>query len=224
MTDTYAYLGAQDQGTAPSDYNALVFVIRQEMAKLRTGVPAKVVRAPYDASGNPIPPGTVGPIGFIDVQPMVNQLDGYGNATSHGNVTKLSYHRYQSASGAFISDPVVGDIGQLHVADRDTSSVRATNDVSNPGSGRMHDLADSTFIGAPQAGTPTQYFAWTATGFSIGDKNGNTIVAGPGGVTINGTLTVKTNGDIVTKKGTDLDNHTHSGVTAGGDDTGPPVI
>lgn len=223
MTDTYAYLGAQDQGTAVADYNALVFIIRQEIAKVRTGIPVKIVRAPYDASGAAISPGAAGPIGYVDVQPMINQLDGYGTATPHSTVYKLSYHRFQGGNGAFISDPVEGDIGHMSVADRDTSSVRATSAVSNPGSGRTHDLADGTFFGQTQAGTPAQHFSFLAKGFNLTDAYGNTLIGTAAGVTVNGALIDQT-GNLITKKGTDLDNHLTSEVTPGGGVSGPPVV
>lgn len=222
MSDDNAYQGAADPSAADTHYNTLLFLIHQELAKLRTSIPVKIVKAPYDKDGNTIEPGTAGPIGFIDVKPMVNQLDGQDNPIEHGTVYRLSYHRYQGANGAFISDPAVNDIGHMVINDRDTSVVRKTNDVANPGSRRKHDLADGIFYGSPQAGAPDQYFSWTTTGFRVLDKNGNTIVGGPTGVTINGCL-INKDGDVITKKGTDLDTHKHTEVTTGGDLTGPPA-
>ncbi len=59
-------------------------------------------------------------------------------------------------------------------------------------------------------------------GFNCTDAYGNTIVGGSNGVTINGCL-INQSGDVITKKGTDLDTHVHSGITKGNDNTGPPV-
>lgn len=218
----YAWSGPQDPGSTVSQYNAHQFHIDQTNSQQRTATRVKIVRGPYDANGNDIPPGTAGAIGFIDIQPLVNQTDGNGNATPHGTVYKVIYHRYQSGGGAFIADPETGDIGTFVADDRDTSVVDATSAAANPGSGSTSSLSYGTYYGSTRAGAPSQWFSWTPTGFHIQDKNGNTIVGGPGGVTINGCL-ITPAGDVVTKKGTDLDNHVHGGVTTGGGDTGPPV-
>lgn len=192
MSD-FAYQGAQDQSSAATLYSSLVFLIHQELAKLSTSIPVKVTRAPYDKDGNALTPGAAVPIGFVDVQPMVNQLDGYGNATPHGTVHRLSYHRPQSGNGSVIADPVVGDVGKMIVADRDTSSVRATGKVSNPGSRRKFDKADGTYVGSQQGpydkdGNPVAPAQWLT--FNDGksmtwhDQSANTIVTDDTGVTI----------------------------------------
>jgi hypothetical protein len=180
----YAYQGTQGPETNQDDFHSSVFLIESMLNGISTGIPVKVVRAPYDAQGNTIPPGTVGPVGYVDVQPLVNQLDGYGNATPHGTVYRLSYHRYQSGSGAVINDPAVGDIGHLAVADRDTSSVRATGKQSNPGSRRQFDKADGTYFGCSQGAAPNQWMTFTADGVVIHDKNGNSITMNSDGITI----------------------------------------
>jgi hypothetical protein len=222
-SDTFAYQGTQDAGTARNEYNARDFHIQQLLLETRTRIPVKVVRSPYDKDGNDIPPGTVGPIGFVDVQPIVNQVDGYGNATPHGTIYKISYFRYQSANGAIISDPVVGDIGSLAIDDRDTSIVRSTGAQANPGSRRKHDLADGVYHGQQQAGTPVQGVTFTDTGLKIFDKNGNTITTANNLVTIkvgNATYTFDQNGNfkasgnvIAGQGGSDsvtLQQHTHN--------------
>ncbi len=182
MSDTYQ--GAQDQGSTATDYNAIDFIIDQKLARISTAIPVKIIKAPYDKQGNPIAPGAVVPIGYVDVQPMVNQLDGFGKAMPHATVYHLSYHRYQGGSGAFITDPAKDDIGHMVVADRDTSSVRATDAVANPGSKRRFDKADGVFFGSPQAKAPTQWFTFTADGFEIHDKHANKIVTTADGLTI----------------------------------------
>jgi hypothetical protein len=192
-TNNYAYQGAQDQGTSGTDYNSIQFLIHQELAKISTASVVKIVKGPYDKDGKAIEPGAPGAIGYVDVQPMVNQLDGYGNATPHGTVYRLSYHRSQGGSNAVINDPVVGDIGKMVVGDRDSSVVRATNKVGNPGSKRKFDKADGTYIGNTQGQTPDQWIAFTKDGIVIHDKNGNSIVMSPDGIAIkstNGNVTV----------------------------------
>lgn len=220
--NSYAYQGTQGPETGTSDFQATMFMIESVLNRISTATLVKIVRAPYDASGNAIEPGSAVPVGYVDVQPLVNQLDGYGNATPHGTVYHLSYHRYQGGASAFIADPAVGDVGKMVVADRDTSSVRATGRQSNPGSRRQFDRADGTYFGCPQAGAPTQWFAWLARGFNLTDAYGNTIVGTSGGVMINGAL-INQSGDVITKDGVNLDTHVHSGVQSGSSNTGEPV-
>jgi hypothetical protein len=238
MSDDQTYLGMQDQGTEGTEFNARTFHIQQEISKVNTATLVKIVRAPYDKNGSAIDPGSVVPVGYVDVQPLVNQLDGRGQATPHGTVFRLSYHRFQGGVAGIIFDPVVGDIGKMVVADRDTSSVRATNDVANPGSRRKFDKADGTFFGSTQQKDPPtkgirapadglQWFdehGWKITSNADGIKleaKGNTIIMGDSGVLINGAL-INKSGDVITAAGHDLDTHTHGGVQRGGSHTDPP--
>jgi len=219
MADNFRQ-GAQDPGSNTTQYNSLIFTIQREIAKTYVGMPVRVVTAPYtmsqDGTKTPITPGTAGPIGFIDVLPMVNQIDGQGNPTQHETVQQITYHRYQSGSGAFISDPVVGDIGHMVVPNHDTSVVLATSDLANPGSYRKNDMADGVYLGTIRSGNPAQSFAWTSDGFHIQDKNGNTIIGNAAGITINGWLFPRGKTD-------NINTHVHTGVTAGAADTGPPA-
>lgn len=238
MADDYAYVGEQDQSSNVTETNAQAFVVDSRIARVNTATIVKIIRAPYDKDGNDIAPGSVVPVGYVDVQPMVNQLDGRGKPTAHGTIYRLSYHRSQGGKNAIIADPEKDDIGQMVVNSRDTSAVRSTNEVSNPGSRRRFDLADGIYHGSPQQKeAPVQYVAFTPTGVIIHDKNGwqittnadgvrivakgNTIVMGDSGVLINGALISKT-GDVTTAHGTSLDQHVNTGVTPGGSDTGPP--
>lgn len=222
----FAYVGAQTPGSNATGYNSTVFVIQRELAKMNIGEPVRVVTAPYtvDGSGNktPITPGAAGPIGYIDVLPLVNQVDGNNNGTPHQTVYQVAYLRPQGGNGAFISDPVVGDIGHMVIADRDTSAVLAMSAQANPGSGRRNDRADGVYLGSIRSGNPAQSFAFLAQGFHLADAFGNTMIGTADGVTINGVL-ITLAGDVVTKKGTDVDTHVHTGVTTGSGETGPPA-
>jgi hypothetical protein len=165
--DTYAWRGIQRQQSSTDDFQERLFMIESVLSSISTATVVKVMRAPYDNNGNAITPGSASNIGYIDVQPLVNQLDGYGNATPHGTVYHLSYHRYGGGNGAFIADPAVGDIGKMVVADRDTSAVKATNAQANPGSHRVFDKADGTYMGYTQGAAPTQYVACTNNGIEV---------------------------------------------------------
>jgi hypothetical protein len=238
VSDT-PFLGAQDQGDGASQHNASDFHIQQALAQINTAAMVKIVRAPYDKDGKDIDPGSVVPVGYVDVQPMVHQIDGHGQPTPHGTVFRLSYHRVQGGRNAIISDPEKGDIGQMVVNSRDTSIVRSTNDVGNPGSRRKFDLADGIYVGSPQQKEkPEQYLSFPKGGIVICNKDGwkitfnedgieieakgNTITMGEDGVTINGCL-VNKNGDVITKKGVNLDTHTHNQGNDSNGDTEVPT-
>jgi hypothetical protein len=225
VSDT-PFLGAQDQGDGASQHNASDFHIQQAISQINTAVLVKIIRPPYDKDGKDIDPGSIVPVGYVDVQPMVHQIDGRGQPTPHGTVFRLSYHRVQGGRNAIISDPEKGDIGQMVVNSRDTSIVRSTNDVANPGSRRKFDMADGIYVGSPQQKEkPLQYVTFTKTGVIVHDKNGwqittnedgikleakgNTITMEEDGVKINGAL-INKDGDLVTKKGVNVDTHTHN--------------
>lgn len=239
MSDDQFYVGSADPSAAAGHFNPYEFQIHQALSMVNTATVAKIVKAPYDKDGKAIPPGTVGPIGYVDVQPMVHQLDGRGKATPHGTVYRLSYFRYQGGDTAVIFDPKVDDIGVLVVSNRDTSSVRANDKPSNPGSRRKFDLADGTFFPISQGKAPKQWVSGTDKGLTVHDRNGNEIVMNDkgnifkdnvngnliemtvDGVKINGAVISKA-GDVTTKHGTSLDKHVNTKVMGGPDNSGPP--
>jgi hypothetical protein len=147
-------LGQANRDSATSDYNALRLVIQDVLNGTAT-VKLVVVKA---VSGN-----------VVNVQPMVNQVDGLGNATPHGIIYGLPYAQYQGGNSAIELTPAVGDIGLIVVCDRDISSVKATGAVSNPGSFRKFDLADGVYLGGIWGlnAAPTQYIQFTANGINI---------------------------------------------------------
>lgn len=242
MSDDQSYVGQAGPPHFSTPYSAAEFLIQQALNHVRTATYGKIIKAPYDKDGNSITPGSAVPIGFVDVLPLVNQIDGRGNATEHGTVYKLSYHRYQSGHGAVIADPKAGDIGLFSVADRDLTTVKNTGDKANPGSRRRHDLADGTFLGSVIAGSPTQWISFGDGSYIlIHDKNGNEIKLHDKGITItdkvntnvidmksNGIFLngaqVTTAGDVIeaTRK-VKLSDHVHGGIISGGEDTDVPV-
>lgn len=220
-----AFLSPQD---AWGQYNQLAFVIRQELAKLQTATVVQVVSC-TNAGG-------LSPVGFVDVQPLVAQVDGDGKPTPHGIIPNVPYFRIQGGSNAVIIDPQPGDIGIAVFASRDISSVKRTKSAALPGSLRMHDYSDGLYIGGVLNGVPTQYVQFSAAGVSIVSPTAvmitapNVIVTGnvaihgnlaqdTGNATMTGSLT--TQGDV--KAGNiSLQNHVHGGVQPGGGTTGAP--
>lgn len=187
--DSDGYFGTQEVSSATNEYNAMVFVIRQIMSGKHYCALVKIVAVTST--------GTVAKAGTVDVQPMVNQLDGMGNAVPHGVVNGLPYMRLQGGGNAFIMDPVVGDIGLALFADRDISSVKATGAIANPGSLRQSDMADGIYFGGLLNGVPTQYVQFAAAGITISSPNQINLVAPAiqlvGETSVDGSLTTTGN-------------------------------
>jgi hypothetical protein len=206
-----------------SDLDMMNFVVRQVLNQVDTVKVVKVI-AVHPGSGSPPAGGTV------DVQPLVNQIDGNGFPTSHGTVFGLPYTRMQAGAWAIIADPAVGDMGLIVCADRDSSSVIANKAQANPGSRRKHNIADGFYIGAALNAAPTSYFQLNSDGtFKIADSKGNVLQTSGSGFSLTGNVVVTGNfsasGTIsdTSGAGLSLTTHTHSGVTTGGGTSGPPT-
>lgn len=144
-----SYRGAQEPHTSNNEFNAQSFIIRAITGRYNTSMPVKIVSL---VSGSGLEP-----VGFVNVQPMVNQLDGYGDSVPHGVIFNVPYMRIQGGANAVIIDPKVGDIGIACFASHDISAVKANRDISNPGSLRRFDMADAIYIGGILNGTPVNY-------------------------------------------------------------------
>jgi hypothetical protein len=214
-----------DQGIFPRQgvpddaghHNALDFMMRQRLAYLRTAMPVKVIA---------VHGGGLDGYPTVDVQICVNQVDGVGTQKEHGTIYGIPCTRSHGGANAIINDPKVGDVGIMSMADRDISALKANNgEISNPGSRRMHDLADGIYHGTMfQLEAPGQYIQFT--------EDGIVIQSGAGKVTINGLTidpdgNVETPGNVTAGHGTGdsvtLQTHLHSGITPGGANTQSPV-
>jgi hypothetical protein len=205
---SYGHLRPQD---VRGDYNNILFVVGQAMAKMQTATLVKIMSCTNS--------GGVSPVGYVDVQPLINQIDGLGNGTPHGTIHNLPYLRIQGGANAVIIDPHPGDIGICVFASRDITKVKSTKAQANPGSFRRYHFSDGLYLGGVLNATPTQYIAFTASGVVIHPvAGGNITLDGP--VQVNGSVT--STGDV-TANGISLDNHVHSGVQTGSGDTGKPV-
>jgi hypothetical protein len=153
------YKGTQSPESTASELNALQYAIRSLINRTNTAT-LVTVKAVTNAGG-------VSPVGFVDVVPMVAQLDGDGNAYPHGVVFNLPYHRLQGGTNAIILDPQVGDIGMAVFADHDISSVKATKKAATPGSMRRFDIADGLYLGGFLNATPVQYVQFVGTTINI---------------------------------------------------------
>lgn len=212
-----------------AEFNA---VIHNLLSKLQTVTLVQVVAV--DGAG-------VAPVGTVDVQPLVQMVDGAGNVYAVGKIFSVPYLRLQGGVNAIICDPVVGDIGLCAFASRDISAVKRNKAESAPASRRQHDWNDGLYIGGFLNGTPQQYVQFASNGIVIHSPNSITLEAPDiklqatsvttqtGSFAVNASKTaqftggagISSDGDV--KAGSvSLKNHTHKGVTTGGGNTGKP--
>jgi hypothetical protein len=169
MAEQFGYAGQARAAEGGDEYGALMFVIGQSLARLNTATLVRILSVTND--------GGLSPVGFVDVQPLVNQLDGAGNAVPHAVLHQLPYFRLQGGTNAVILDPKVGDIGMAAFGSRDLSSVKASRQQANPGSWRTHDMADGLYFGGMLNGVPVQYVQFTAGGINVVSPSKVTIQA-----------------------------------------------
>ena len=151
--------GQQQSSDGTSPFNANAFLVRMMLARLATATLVKVMAVTND--------GGVEPVGFVDILPLVNMVDGDGNASPHGTIFGCPYMRVQGGADAVILDPKVGDIGIAVFASRDLSSVIANKAQSNPGSDRRYDWADGLYVGGVLNGVPQQWIRFSDDGIEL---------------------------------------------------------
>ena len=151
----------------PSDFdseqNGLNFAIRQAMLKLQTALPVRVM-AVRNAG--------LAPVGQVDIQVLVDMVDGQGNTVQHGTISNVPYFRLQGGTNAVIVDPSQGDIGMACFCSRDISAVKSVKDAAPPGSWRSHDFSDALYLGGFLNGTPTSYVQITDGGILVHNTSG----------------------------------------------------
>lgn len=151
----------------PSDFdseqNGLNFAIQQAMLKLQTALPVRVM-AVRNAG--------LAPVGQVDIQVLVDMVDGQGNTVQHGTISNVPYFRLQGGTNAVIVDPSPGDIGMACFCSRDISAVKSVRDAAPPGSWRSHDFSDALYLGGFLNGTPTSYVQITEGGILVHNSSG----------------------------------------------------
>ena len=141
------------------EFNNMTFMVQQALGKMQT---ATLVRIESCTNA-----GGLSPVGYVDVTPLVNQLDGQGNPTPHVTIYNVPYFRLQGGANGIIIDPQKGDIGVAVFASRDISQVKTTKKQGNPGSHRQYSFADGMYLGGMLNGTPTQYIQFSTAGIRI---------------------------------------------------------
>lgn len=177
----YGQATPQDSG---SEFNAIAFIVRQITARMDT---MKLVKV-QAVNGS----GGVGAAPTVDVLPLVQMVDGNGNATPIAVVHGVPCQRLQGGNCAIIVDPKVGDIGYVVVSDRDISNAKAKpGEVVTPGSFRKFDLADGIYVGGILNAAPTVYVWLKSDGFlKIADAHGNVLETSATGFSFTGDVKV----------------------------------
>lgn len=209
--------GALTPADTWGQYNNILFAITQAISKLQTVTLVKIQACTNE--------GELSPVGFVDVLPLVNQIDGSGNPTPHVTIYNVPYLRIQGGSNAVIIDPEPGDIGIAVFASRDISKIKTTKAQANPGSFRQYDFSDALYLGGVLNGVPVQFVRFSGDGVNIETPNTLTlkgsqiVIDGPvsqsgGDVTLDSTLSVT--GDVEAGGSPiSLVHHKHTSATAG---------
>lgn len=212
--------GQQDPFDSNSEVGIALFLAKQVVNKLQSMIPVQV-KTVHAGSGSPPAAPTV------DVQLLVSQLDGSGNAVQPGIVSGLPVYRVQGGPWAVICDPVAGDFGFIIAADRDISKVIGSPGIQSPGSYRKYSYSDAFYLGGALNKVPQATLWLKGDGtFNLTTKDG-VVVQSDGSGNLNmtcGTLAVTGNitatGDITGGQGgadqVGLRTHVHGGVTTGG--------
>jgi hypothetical protein len=225
------YAGFKTPDDVFNEFTAHNFQIWQILSRVRTCIIVQVTGVTNS--------GGVASAGYVDLQPLVQQIDNAGNTTPHAVIYHAPYFRLQGGANAVIIDPQVGDIGYAMIADRDTSSVEAnatggvTNKQAPPGSRRVFDFADAVYIGGMLNGAPAQYLQFNAGGINVTSPHAVTINAATVAVNASTSATVTSPSIALQNAGTALktllnstlltwlNGHVHGNGNGGADTTAP---
>lgn len=234
--------GVQGIYANTTSYNAVQTQVNTALQKIETTFLGRIDSCTTSGSS-----GT----GTVNATPLTQMIDGNGNGYKSPSYPALPHYRVQAGIGAFIVNPVAGDIGVFSCTKRDQTNINAsTKEQQVPASMRSFSPSDAVMVGTIHTKAPT---VW------IEIKQDNTIVIhAPAGVTIetdktvtvnagtsveitspetkiNGHLTVtdgvsatggsengiKVSGDVVADT-VSLKSHTHPNVQSGNSNTGAP--
>lgn len=179
--------GFAEMGAMMGDLAPYQFVFDMLMSGIATATIVKVVAV----DGN-----------TVDVQPMVNQIDGAGTGIPHGTINNVPWMGIYGGGCAIIAPPATGDKGLCVFCHNDISSVKKTQEPANPGTFRRHSWSDGIYVGGlPMLNpAPAQSIIFSSTGVVITSPNvstSNNFTAGNG---VDGSFSTGA-GDTVTVRG-----------------------
>jgi hypothetical protein len=124
-----------------------------------------------------------GKVGFVTVQPLVQDTDTSGVVLDQTPIYNVPYMRYQGGSSAVILDPAVDDIGLALFAEGDITNVKQTLEQGAAATDRTHSTADALYIGGVLNPDATQFVHFQPGGAGID-------IVSPGEVTLQSGSTV----------------------------------
>lgn len=108
-----------------------------------------------------------GKVGFVTVQPLVQDVDTGGVVLAQSPIYNVPYMRYQGGSSAVILDPVAGDTGLAIFAESDITNVKQTQKQGAAATARTHSTADALYIGGVLNPDPVQWVKFQPGGAGI---------------------------------------------------------
>lgn len=136
----------------------VAFIVESILTQIQTVTLVRVVK---------VKGGGLAPVGTVDVQPLVSQVDAAGGVIAHGVIYNIPYMRLQGGGNAVIIDPQPGDIGMCGFCSRDISNVKALKNTAAPHSRRKFDFSDGLYFGGFLNGTPEQYIMFSDGGIKL---------------------------------------------------------
>lgn len=162
---------------------------------------------------------TSGKVGFVKVQPLVQDVDTNGVVLPQTPIYNVPYFRYQAGTSAVIMDPAINDIGLAMFAENDITNVKQTLAQGAPATARVYNTGDALYIGGVLNPDPTQWIKFQPGGAGID-------IVSPGEVTLQAgsTVTVTAPGGVTFKVGPETFTLASSGVTSTLPITAPDFI
>ena len=152
--------GNRQLSTGQSVTGAQNFAIDGALRKLYTMLPVKVASVEQAAPTDQV--------GYVDVVPLIRQVDGEGNAVDTSPLYRLPFFRLQAGANAVIVNPQPGDKGAALFAMRDISVLKSTRDGPvQPGTRRFLAAGDGYYLGGWLNDAPERYVMIDDQGVTI---------------------------------------------------------
>ncbi|MCM1513237.1 MAG: oxidoreductase [Oxalobacter formigenes] len=226
---------------ASNDYERSRYEFEEHIRNMYACLPVKVISV--NAAG-------LAPVGFVDIQPTIQQRLANGGSIPYPVIYNAPYFRLQGGANAIIIDPQPGDIGIACFASRDMSGTKRQRGMAAAASLRKWSMSDAIYIGGILNNKPVQFIKFDDDGIMVLSPKKVTVQApevlvdAQSQITLDSPLILVTGalqqtgakgrgaqtsgglantGGTISSNGIVLDSHVHSGVQAGGSNTGGPV-
>lgn len=175
-----------------NDYNALMFMIKQQLLGINTAELVKVEAVNGDNT--------------VDIKPLLSLPTAQGTYIKNTTIYNIPYTRIQGGKNALDIKPEVGDIGIVVYCQRDISNVLRSKGEANPNSNRFYSASDGVYVAsiASLNSTPENFIKIDENGVNITTSKELTIKASK----ITANCDIETTGDVKAN-GISLKEHTH---------------